>query len=85
MTEHVESTHRRAMAPKRKSWRRCSPQGSSDRQRTEDVRKRQGGKLVLVQLFAIVSRQNLAARTSYALPINQLLKHRGSIASRAPH
>jgi hypothetical protein len=68
-----------------KSWRRKDPEDSCDRQRTEDDRRLESGNLLLVQLFAIGSLHNLAARTSYAPPINQLLKHSGSIASRAPH
>jgi|GEM_PF-3202294 len=68
-----------------KGWRRKEPEASCDRQRTEDDRRLESGNLLLVQLFAIGSLHNLAARTSYASPINQLLKHSGSIASRAPH
>ena len=69
----------------RKSWRRKDPEDSCDRQRTEFDRRLESGNLLLVQLFAIGSLHNLAARTSYAPPINQLLKHSGSIASRVPH
>jgi len=70
---------------KRKSWRRCRGQARNERQRTENHRRLENGNLLFVQLLAIGSRLKSAARTSYALPINQLLKHSGSIASHAPH
>jgi hypothetical protein len=67
----------------RKSWRRSWSNDRNERQRTENDRRLEYGSFLLVQLFAIGSRRELAARTSYALPINQPLKRSGIIASSA--
>jgi hypothetical protein len=72
-----------AMTQERKSWRRCKSNDRNERQRTENHRRLDDGSFLLVQLFAIGSRKELAARTSYALPINQPLKRSGIIASSA--
>jgi hypothetical protein len=68
-----------------KSWRRGKPMGRNGRQHTEHDRRQDYGSFLLVQLFAIGSRLEQAARTSYAQPINQPLKRSGIVASSAHH